>query len=33
MRPIKVFPNQESAEGIYYGMTDYLACNCEERFR
>ena len=30
-RPMQVFPNPESAERIYYGVTDYLNQNWEER--
>ena len=30
-RPMQVFPNAESAERIYYGVTDYLNRNSEER--
>lgn len=28
---MQVFPNAESAERIYYGVTDYLNQNWEER--
>ena len=28
---LEVFPNPESAERIYYGVTDYLNQNWEER--
>ncbi len=30
---MQVFPNPESAERIYYGVTDYLNQNWEERPR
>ena len=30
-RPMQFFPNPESAERIYYGVTDYLNQNWEER--
>jgi putative transposase len=30
-RPMQFFPNPESAERIYYGVTDYLNRNWEER--
>jgi putative transposase len=30
-RPMQVFPNPDSAERIYYGVTDYLNRNWEER--
>jgi len=30
-RPMQLFPNPESAERIYYGVTDYLNRNWEER--
>lgn len=32
-RPMQVFPNPESAERVYYGVTDYLNRNWEERPR
>jgi transposase-like protein len=30
-RPVQLFPNLESAEKIYYGVTDYLNQNWQER--
>ncbi len=32
-RPMQLFPNPESAERIYYGVTDYLNHNWEEHPR
>jgi transposase-like protein len=32
-RPMQLFPNPESAERIYYGVTDYLNQNWEEHPR